>query len=40
MQEMMNTFKGVFPQLIASPGEYKRPATDTDTDNNSQSDKR
>jgi hypothetical protein len=40
MTEMMNTFKAFFSQSLSSPGENKRPATDADTDNNSQSDKR
>ncbi len=40
MTEMMNTFKAVFPQTTPTPGEHKRPATDNDTDDNSQSDKR
>ena len=40
MTEMMITFKAVFPQSTTSPGKHKRPATDTDTDDKSQSDKR
>ena len=40
MIEMMNTFKAVFPQSPTPPCENKRPATDTDTNDNSQSDKR
>jgi hypothetical protein len=37
---MMNTFKTVFPHSLTPSGENKRPATDTDTNDNSQSDKR
>jgi hypothetical protein len=41
MMELMNTFKAVFPQSTPTPaGEHKRPATDTEIDDNSQSDKR
>jgi hypothetical protein len=40
MTEMMNTFKAVFSQSTLTSGEHKRPATDANTDNNSQSDKR
>ena len=40
MMEMMNTFKAVFPQTSPLPGENKRPATDPETNDNSQSDKR
>jgi hypothetical protein len=40
MTEMMNTFKAVFSQSTSTPGKHKRPATDNDTDDNSQSDKR
>jgi hypothetical protein len=40
MTEMMITFKAVFSQSTSTPGEHKRPATDNDTDDNSQSDKR
>ncbi len=39
MIEMMTTFKAVFPQSPTPPCENKRPASDTDTNNNSQSDK-
>jgi hypothetical protein len=40
MTEMMITFKAVFPQSTTTSGKHKRPATDTDTDDKSQSDKR
>jgi hypothetical protein len=41
MMELMNTFKAVFPQSTPTPaGEHKRPATNTEIDDNSQSDKR
>lgn len=40
MKEMMNTFTAAFSQSTLMSSEHKRPATDANTDDNSQSDKR